>query len=248
MTRPNDFSMRYFEIDLLRSLGLVGMGVYHFFYDLVFFHGYGFQLHFGPWRTLAFLVQIIFMLTTGMTTWISYQRRFLQGGRFYAGFHLFKHALWLAFFALIVSGVTWFLFDDQFVRFGVLHFYSLAIVLILPVLLFRWHGFLFFLMPLVFVALWLDFPGFNTLLGIRSTPHFALDYFPLIPWFFLFSLGFLLARFFYPMLRRSFSWGLGVPSWGKWAYFLSRHSLWIYLIHQPVLALFVVGVPYLFTP
>lgn len=63
------------------------------------------------------------------------------------------------------------------------------------------------------------FPGF------RSS-----DYFPILPWFFLFSAGY----FFFPILQKSQKlqnvFSVRIPVLSK----LGTWSLWIYLIHQPV--------------
>ena len=71
---------------------------------------------------------------------------------------------------------------------------------------------------------------FTAYLGFYPEGFFSTDYFPLVPWLFLFWSGFflyhLVGRERMEPLRRSICPALG---------WLGRHSLVVYLLHQPVL-------------
>lgn len=71
---------------------------------------------------------------------------------------------------------------------------------------------------------------FTAYLGFYPEGFFSTDYFPLVPWLFLFWSGFflyhLIGRERMGPLRRSICPALG---------WLGRHSLVVYLLHQPVL-------------
>lgn len=71
---------------------------------------------------------------------------------------------------------------------------------------------------------------FTAYLGFYPEGFFSTDYFPLVPWLFLFWSGFflyhLIGRERMEPLRRSICPTLG---------WLGRHSLVVYLLHQPVL-------------
>lgn len=71
---------------------------------------------------------------------------------------------------------------------------------------------------------------FTAYLGFYPEGFFSTDYFPLVPWLFLFWVGFflyqLIGRERMEPLRRSICPALG---------WLGRHSLVVYLLHQPVL-------------
>ena len=74
---------------------------------------------------------------------------------------------------------------------------------------------------------------FTTYLGLPQEGFFSTDYFPLIPWFFLFLAGHFLGALLQKKgameyLRRGH---FGALEW------MGRHSLGIYLLHQPGLAL-----------
>lgn len=69
-------------------------------------------------------------------------------------------------------------------------------------------------------------------LGFPSRGFFSTDYFPLIPWFFLFLAGYFLFRCLDAkgLNEKLFAKGrVPVLTW------LGRHSLLIYLLHQPIL-------------
>ena len=71
---------------------------------------------------------------------------------------------------------------------------------------------------------------FTTYLGFPQKGFFSADYFSLLPWFFLFLTGFYLYQLVQKnhMMEKLFSWG--VPGFDV----IGRHSLLIYLLHQPV--------------
>lgn len=73
---------------------------------------------------------------------------------------------------------------------------------------------------------------FTTYLGFPFKGFYSTDYFSLLPWLFLFITGFYLYRIFekYNFLNKSF-----MEKEVTIFSFLGRHSLLIYLLHQPVI-------------
>ena len=72
-------------------------------------------------------------------------------------------------------------------------------------------------------------------LGLRFENFFTLDYFPLLPWFGVVLLGIYFGKLLYPKGKRRFNINLE----NKYLSFLGRHSLIIYLLHQPILILVI---------
>ena len=75
----------------------------------------------------------------------------------------------------------------------------------------------------------------NNLTAFFGFPHasfFSTDYFSLLPWFFLFLTGFFLFR-----ITSQAGWNEKLFAKGQFPLvnFLGRHSLVVYLLHQPVL-------------
>lgn len=142
--------------------------------------------------------------------------------------------------ALAVTVATYVVFPDSFVFFGILHCIAVASVLGLPFLFLPWPvtlvaAALVLAAPLLVQADWLDSPALWFLGLGRITPR-TNDYVPLFPWFGLVLTGIVLGRLGLPILARSLL-GRWEPSGklGRVATFAGRHSLAVYLIHQPVL-------------
>ena len=78
---------------------------------------------------------------------------------------------------------------------------------------------------------WLYATDLLAVVGFPSPSFWSTDYFPLLPWFFLFCAGYFLWSLLdkSPRAKELLRPGLRPLS------FLGRHSLAIYLIHQPAL-------------
>ncbi len=75
-------------------------------------------------------------------------------------------------------------------------------------------------------------------LGFPAKDFSSSDYFPLLPWFFLFAAGYFVHRIFdghNPGRGNLLEAGILRKNPLPWAAFIGRHSLLIYLLHQPVL-------------
>lgn len=221
-------------VDLMRGVAIALMVIYHFCFDLAHFgftqsdfYNDGFWLNFRTFILSLFLVLVGTSLVLATQRGINI-RRFVE--------RLFR----VAGGAALVSFSTWWMFGERFVFFGVLHFIALASLL----------GLLFVRKPviaLIFgVALlvignsvqysWFDQPGWRWI-GMMTHKPATEDYVPLVPWF-----GVVLAGIFAGdilsrggRLKRLNS-ALPVGSAPiRFLAFSGRHSLLIYLLHQPVL-------------
>ena len=76
-------------------------------------------------------------------------------------------------------------------------------------------------------------------LGIHTPGYYSFDYFPFIPWFGVFLLGATLGRTAYTSRKSLLPWNL--PQ--SFVNVAGRHSLLIYILHQPVIlaVLYVLG-------
>lgn len=71
----------------------------------------------------------------------------------------------------------------------------------------------------------------TTFVGFPMRGFYSTDYFSLLPWFFLFQVGYFAGNFVEKYKKMPCLQGKKVPliTW------LGQHSVWVYLLHQPVL-------------
>ncbi len=219
---PVSKGIRYAEIDLLRGLAIIGMVTYHFFFDAFFLGDSGPDPFSLPLIILARLTAITFLFLVGFSFSLSDQN-FSTNSILHFRRLLIRVAKIFAA-ATLVSLVTFFISPNLTVRFGILHMIAFSMLLLLPFSLLKNR---LLLLPLSFALV---------LIGLvinpkPSSPTF--DYYPLIPWFGIVLLGFVCAEN-YPARRPQF-FTRQPPGFISLFLTLGRHSLALYLLHQPVL-------------
>jgi uncharacterized membrane protein len=212
---------RYHALDVLRGLSLLLMICHHFAVDLV---GNGllpfWLLDNIPFRVVQPIFASAFVALSGASS------------RF--GHSNLRRGLKLCLAAAAISLVTWLMGEGMFIRFGILHFLgamSLLYALVGP--LFeksRIPGW-------VWLALWLAayhiFPLYTASrwlwpLGFINPGFASADYYPLLPWAFMYFFG---AWAAVPIMEHR------LPAWfysvrGRFFEWVSKWSFWIYLLHQ----------------
>ena len=230
---------RYALLDELRGLDLISMMCYHGLWDVVFL--FGVQL---PWYT-----GMSGHLWQQSICWVFI---LLSGFCLPMGHHPYKRGALVFGAGALVTAVTVLFMPEDVVLFGVLTLLGSAMVItallekalrkippavgaVVSAALFglTYHAQLGYL---GFGDGWVQLPRFlyqnlfTAYLGFYPEGFFSTDYFPLVPWLFLFWVGFflyhLIGRERMEPLRRSICPALG---------WLGRHSLVVYLLHQPVL-------------
>lgn len=224
---------RFAFVDLARGIALLAMFVYHFAYDLSFLGLIETDIVAEPgWRIFARCIAGSFLIIVGFSLVLATRKGLNR--RAYL-----KRVAMVAAAAALVSLGTWFALPGNFIFFGILHHIALASVLALP----------FLRLPVIVVALsavlsvalpsfvahpLLDTPWLSWL-GLSHVPIRSADFVPVFPWFGCVLSGIVLARLLLPHLA-----GTGLAVWRPgivpariiaWG---GRHSLLIYLVHQPV--------------
>ena len=236
---------RYWEIDTLRGVAIIMMVIFHLMWDLVSFDiTPDVVLYAGFWKYFQRTTAITFLLLVGISLTVSYRRAKAQQ----PGAALFPKFFWrgLRIFGIgmgftLIAWATGF----GYVHFGILHLIGTAIILAYPLLGYRWLNFILWLILFVlggairYIYLphnWLDWLGFHTRL------YAPLDYFPLIPWFGVVLLGLAIGNTVYRPEGRL----IPLPDLSAWLpvrllQWLGKHSLIIYVIHQPLLLAILFG-------
>jgi uncharacterized membrane protein len=240
---PSGAGARLWEVDMMRTLAIGLMVVYHVAYDV---HLLAPQLALDPfdgaWRALQVTCASLFLAVAGASYWIADQRsraRGLRGGALWRA-HARRGGEVLAAAALVSVATLLALGSDDAVRFGILHLIATAVLVVLPLTarLGVWNALIG--AGAVAVGLLLedassDAPG-ALILGL-DPGETGVDWYPLLPWIGACLIGVAIGALLYPggergpQLRRLISAPRGVLHAGA----PGRHSLPIYLIHQPVL-------------
>lgn len=233
---------RYDFLDSFRGLVLISMIFYHACWDLVYIFGIKWSWYEG---TGAYIWQQSicwsFILLSGFC-WSLGKRHLKRGLLVFGG-------------GIIISLVTILFMPQNRVVFGVLTLMGSCMLLMIP--LEKWLSritkqtglvVMIFLFIITRNVNWgyLGFEGWNalklpdflyqgsvmTFLGFTEKGFYSTDYFSLIPWLFLFLSGYFIYRMMeekQDFMNRYLIKGCRSLS------FLGRHSLVIYMVHQPVI-------------
>ena len=231
---------RFWEIDFLRGLAIIMMIVFHLLYDLTYFGGCDLNLHYGFWLYFAYATATIFIFLVGVSLTLSFTRANKiqnSGQKLYLKY--LKRGLRIFSWGLIITLMTWIFLRDGFVLFGILHLIGISIILAYPFLKLRYWN---LLLGIAFISLGIYLKNFTfgflwlVWLGFMPDHFYTVDYFPIFPWFGVVLIGVFFGNLLYPDYTRKFNL-CDLSNFNFIGLFclLGRHSLIIYLIHQPIL-------------
>ncbi len=237
---------RYHGLDFLRGCMICSMIIYHAIWDIV----YLFEKEW-PWFeqiSVYWWQQSIcwgFILLSGFC-WNLGKKQWRRGATVFT-------------IGILFSCVITFVMPDDCVWFGVLLFIGSAMIcmVFLDKVLSRMHpvlGIVLFFCLFVITRncnyRFLGFEAWNivalpdvlyanwitTFFGFPLTEYYLMDYFGLFPWIFLFITG-----YFLYMLFEKYHWmHVWRTSRCRWLEWLGRYSLIIYVVHQPIVYVFLI--------
>ena len=214
-----DRDRRYFTIDVLRGFAVLLMVIFHVAFDL---NSFGFVsidfIENAFWFSFPRFIVTLFLLCVGMglalahkegIRWAAVRRRFYKIGGW----------------ALVITIITYFLFRENFVYFGILHCIATTSVV----------GVFFVRLPRLSLVVGIilvvsNFVFQSTLVPMSKWLNVSpMDYIPFYPWFGVVLLGIYLesVNFHRIPIKRSF---LTRPF-----EVMGKHSLKIYLLHRPII-------------
>jgi len=222
---------RFWEIDLLRTIAIVGMVTFHTFELLYYFDLYPTLLRYGIWFWIRAVNAGIFIFLAGVALTITYSRSKRISAFMLRGLKIFG-------WGMGITLLTWIIAPDEYVRFGILHFFGIAFILAPFLLRFRYINLIlgaavmalgiYMLEQRVFV----DFPWLLWLMPYRFS---TFEYWPLVPYFGLFLVGMFFGKILYPQGNRGFN----IPEFSNPAVSAltlpGRHPLVIYLAQWPAI-------------
>ena len=228
---------RIWEIDFLRGLAIILMVGYHLLFDLgdfagvKTFLGFSTNLSTTAWTIAQLFFAQLFVILSGTSGTLSRNN--------------IRRGLRLLAVSLLVSAATYIFDPAQAVFFGILQ--CLAVSMLIYGAAFEKAGAaacaawgaigvgLAAVLPVLKKALTIR-TDWLLPFGLPSPSFSSFDYFPLIPWFGVFLLGAALGKSVYASKRSLLLWS--PPR--TFINVAGRHSLLIYIAHQPV----IIGILY----
>jgi uncharacterized membrane protein len=205
-------------LDILRAVAVIWMFIFHVAYDMRMFGLNNIDFAEGFWFAFPRLIAGTFLFCVGIALNYTHKNGVETGA-------LFKRLKKLGISALLVSVGTFIAFPSQWIYFGTLHC-ILAGSLLGAFFVHRRKLALIVMISIMILQYGLGF-GIKWLSALLQRP--SMDFIPIYPWFWVILLGILAGPY---LSRNRFLMSLRTP---KFFDFLGRHSLVIYLVHQPLI-------------
>jgi uncharacterized membrane protein len=238
------FKNRFIELDIFRGLAIALMIFGHFLWDLDYFG-------IAPINSIIYIqlqrtVPPLFFLLVGICLAVSVNKKNhikLDEKKKYRN-HLLQRGVKIFCYGVVLTIVTMLFMPDRPILFGVLQCIGLSIIISVIFLRFKIYnvfiGLLFLLISIPISQFVVAKPTILHLaVGLHQANYweYTIDYFPLLPWFGVVLIGLGLGNILYKDNKRRFNFPdlsqnkpVTIFSW------LGRHSLAVYLLHQPVIA------------
>jgi uncharacterized membrane protein len=208
---------RYPVIDLIRGLAVFLMIIFHFSYDLTLFGLASFDVNKDLfWWTFPRVIVFLFMFSVGISIKHSHGEKIRWPS-------FLKRLLKLVLLAGLISLFTYYYFPQSWIYFGTLHSIAVCSILILPLLKTPKLSLLIGAGLIIFsVFFGKDIPWL-------VLPHASMDYIAPFPWVGVCLLGVYAHSIkFHELPIRNIKYLKPIN-------YMGRHSLIIYITHQPIL-------------
>lgn len=213
---------RFWEIDIFRGLALVLMIIYHLLYDLNEFYSVDIAYYEAPYYYIGKTAAVLFILVAGVSAAFS-RNNTIRG-------------LKLVAWGLVIFLVMYVVVPGSNIVFGILQFLGVCL-LIYPVFknispyILAAAGTAIILAGEFTYRLTVSHNWFVPL-GFGGPDFYSVDYFPLVPWLGVFLWGVAIKKTVY---RHNKGYIEEANRYLKPLAAVGRHTLVVYLLHQPLL-------------
>ena len=216
---------RIWELDALRGLCIIGVVIVHVVFDMTYFFNLGFKI--PAWfEFIQNYGGILFVILSGICITL--------------GHHNIVRGLIVAACAVVVSIATIIVGDPGVVIFwGILHLLAFCMLTYSLYRKLPWQAILAIAVVLIGVGIWMNravrvpvnylFP-----IGLQPLDFYYGDYWPILPYAGFFMVGVVLGKTLYKKKETLFKKVNSQFFIIRFLSFCGRHSLLIYLIHQPL--------------
>lgn len=231
------YNSRIYFLDELRGLALIGMIIYHTLYDLYAIFGLKFDFDAPVFNALQIAVCCTFIIIAGISSRLSR--------------NIFKHGLIVFGAGLLMTIGTYIFMPKLTIWFGILHFLGVSMIIyaffkenidkIKPeissaisfIIFLCLYGLPYgsILFGKIAVPEEFYFSKYLAIIGLPGKDFSSADYFPLLPWFFLFLAGCFIGKYFKERKIPDFM----LKKRSKFLSAIGSHTLIIYIVHQPVI-------------
>ena len=216
-------------VDVLRGLAVVVMVAYHAAFDLAYFRMIAANFYRDAfWLNARTAILSSFLLLAGVSLVLAE-----RSARGRAGF--WRHVLEIGACAIAVSAASYVVFPQSFIWFGVLHAIAVSLVVVRPLVsrpvVAMAVGIAIIVAGVLFTSTTFD-NRFLGWIGFVTAKPVTEDYVPIFPWTGVILLGIAAGH---ALVRTDFRAVRSLGSWPPPLAFLGRHSLAVYMIHQPLL-------------
>jgi uncharacterized membrane protein len=220
---------RLASIDALRGIGILLMVAYHFAFDLAWFRVINADFNHDPfWLVARALIVTLFLALVGVS--LTLAKRAHPGPQ-----PFWRRVALIAGCAILVSIASYLTFPQTFITFGILHAIAVSSVIARPLIGFPRVA-LIAGIAIIALGTLIQLPLFDrpwlNWVGMMTHKPATEDYVPLFPWLGVVLIGVALGAALPRMQRTLAKVDRFAPPWLAW---LGRHSLVIYLVHQPIL-------------
>jgi uncharacterized membrane protein len=204
-------------LDAVRGFTVVLMIIFHFSFDLTLFGFAHFDIIREPfWYAFPRLIVFLFLFSVGVALTLAHQNS-IKWTPF------FKRLALISFWAVIISLATYYMYPENWIYFGTLHAIAVVSVMSLP---FLKHPHIALAVAL---ALFIPSIAFDRTIPWFEMAHSSWDYISPFPWLGSSLIGIFAAHKGFHRIH------IKENGLVKSLNYLGKHSLFIYLIHQPIL-------------